>query len=76
MKRPAVMSVESSGMTTTGMTPRTPLCTFQLEIHFATAPASRPVTMPPRKPAFIVTATNPPTMPGTSPGRSAIAKAM
>jgi hypothetical protein len=32
----AVMSVDSSGMTTTGMTPRTPLCTFQPAIQRAT----------------------------------------
>ena len=31
MKRPTVMKVDRSGMTTTGMTPRTPLATFQLD---------------------------------------------
>jgi hypothetical protein len=36
MNRPRVMSVDSSGVTTTGMTPRTPLCTFQPEIQRAT----------------------------------------
>ncbi len=51
MNRPAVMSVDSSGMTTTGMTPRTPLCTFQPEIQRATNPPTSPVTRPPRKPA-------------------------
>ena len=63
-------------MTTTGMTPRTPLATFQRVIHRAAKPPSRPVTMPPRKPAPIVAAIAPPTMPGTRPGRSAMAKAM
>ena len=70
------MKVDSSGMTTTGMTPRTPLCTFQPEIQRAAKPPTRPVTRPPRKPAPIVEAIEPPTMPGTRPGRSAIAKAM
>ena len=63
-------------MTTTGMTPRTPLCTFQPEIQRAANPPTRPVTRPPRKPAPIVEAIEPPTMPGTRPGRSAIANAM
>ncbi len=76
MNRPAVMRVDSSGMTTTGMTPRTPLATFQREIHRATKPPRKPVTRPPRKPAPIVAAIEPPTMPGTRPGRSAMAKAM
>ena len=70
------MRVDSSGMTTTGMTPRTPLATFQLDTHRATKPPRKPVARPPRKPAPIVAATEPPTMPGTRPGRSAIAKAM
>ncbi len=73
MNNPAVMSVETSGMTTTGMTPRTPLETFQPETHLAMKPPSRPVTRPPRKPAPMVAEIEPPTMPGTRPGRSAIA---
>ena len=76
MNRPAVMSVDSSGVTTTGMTPRTPLATFHWETQRATKPPRKPVARPPRKPAPIVAAMEPPTMPGTRPGRSAIAKAM
>ena len=35
MNRPIVISVDTIGMTTTGMTPRTFLCTFQLATHLA-----------------------------------------
>ena len=73
MKRPAVMKVDSSGMTTTGMMPRTPAGTVHPETQRATKPARNPVARPPRNPAPMVAAIQPPTMPGTRPGRSAIA---
>ena len=65
-------NVDSSGMTTTGITPRTPFGTFQRLIHSARKPAMKPVTRPPRKPAPTATEIAPPTKPGTRPGRSAM----
>ena len=41
--RMPIASDDSSGMTTTGMMPRTPLATFQRLIHRATKPAAKPV---------------------------------
>jgi hypothetical protein len=76
MIRPPVISTDSSGMTTTGMTPRMPLGTFHRLIQRAAKPPMKPVAMPPRKPAPMVAAMKPSTMPGARPGRSAIANAM
>ncbi len=65
-----------SGITSTGMMPRSVAWTGTRWIAITTAPASRPATRPPRNPAFTVSAMAPPTNPGTSAGRSAIPYAM
>ena len=70
---PLEISVASSGMITTGCSPRTPVGSFHRLIHSATRPARMPPIRPPRKPAPTVTETAPTTKPGAIPGRSAMA---
>ena len=70
------ISEASSGITTTGISPRNHCGTFHRLIHSAANPAIRPPTMPPMKPAPTNPATAPAVKPGARPGRSAIAKAM
>ncbi len=80
MRKPTI-SVATSGITTTGMIPAMARGTFTRRISSTTAPASRPATRPPRNPAGASSdgtcvAIAPPTMPGTSAGRSPMANAM
>ncbi len=70
--RNPTIAVEISGITTTGMIPRTALGIFTFWIASTTPPAIRPAARPPRKPALMVEAIMPPTNPGTRPGRSAM----
>ncbi len=63
---------EISGITTTGMMPRNAAGMRTRWIAITTAPEIRPAARPPRKPALTVSAIDPPTKPGTRPGRSAM----
>ncbi len=70
--RKPTTAAEISGITTTGMMPRS---AFGMRIRWiasTTAPEIRPAASPPRKPASMVSAIEPPTNPGTRPGRSAM----
>ncbi len=75
IRKPTIAD-EISGMTTTGMMPRSTGGISTRWIAITTAPARRPAIRPPRKPALIVSAMAPPTKPGTRPGRSAMPYAM
>ncbi len=74
--RNPITATEISGITTTGMMPAMAFGTRQRTIHSTRKPESSPETRPPRKPAPTTTEIAPPTMPGVSAGRSAIAYAM
>ena len=63
---------DTSGITTTGMMPRSTGGMSMRWMARTTPPAIRPATRPPRNPAPIVTEIAPPTKPGTRPGRSAM----
>ncbi len=67
---------EISGITTTGMMPRSACGILARWIAMTTPPAIRPAARPPRNPALMVSEIEPPTKPGTSPGRSAMPYAM
>ncbi len=63
---------DTSGITTTGMIPRSAAGIGARWIAITTPPASRPAARPPRNPALMVSEIAPPTKPGTRPGRSAM----
>lgn len=54
--RTPTIAEEISGITTTGMMPRSAAGTLNLWMAMTTAPAIRPATRPPRNPALMVVA--------------------
>ena len=69
-------SVVTSGMTTTGMSPRSQRAVCSLANQAATYPASIPPMRPPMNPESTATATAPMANPGAIPGRPASPKEM